>query len=163
LEENGNPGVVQTRPDAPRGVFKVSVDDKGRLKLPAAMLEYLQALGEIKVFITTLDLKEVRIYPLSAWKEVEKWLEEPGPNAAARRDLAWVAANYGKDDELDAQGRLTLPGDLRKEMSLEKDETRARWSKGHLKLVSSRQHEVVMTAAKTDLDAKNLIALDGGL
>jgi DNA-binding transcriptional regulator/RsmH inhibitor MraZ len=163
VEENGNPGVVQTRPDAPRGVFKVSVDEKGRLKLPAAIVEHLQALGEIKVFITTLDLKEVRIYPLSVWKGVEKWLEEPGPEAEARRDLGLVAASYGKDDELDAQGRLTLPGDLRKEMGLEKDETRARWSRGHLKLVSSREHDVLLAAAKANLEAKNVIALNGGL
>ena len=65
-------------PDAPRGVFRAAVDDKGRLKLPASIVQYLEALGERKVFITTLDEAEARIYPLSVWRETEKMLQEPG-------------------------------------------------------------------------------------
>jgi MraZ protein len=154
LEEIGLTGAPSATPDAPRGVFKVTVDDKGRLKLPAAIVEYLQGLGEKKVFITTLDEKEVRIYPLSAWRRTEKLLEEPGEDFADRQDLAMIASNYGKDDELDGQGRLTLPADLRKELGLEKDEARLRCYQGHLKLVSSQEHERRLEAAKTNLDGK---------
>jgi len=154
LEENGLTGALSATPDAPRGVFKVTVDDKGRLKLPAAIVEYLQGLGEKKVFITTLDEKEVRIYPLSAWRRTEKLLEEPGEDFSDRQDLAMIASNYGKDDELDGQGRLTLPADLRKELGLEKDEARLRCYQGHLKLVSSQEHERRLEAAKVNLDAK---------
>ncbi len=154
MEENGQPGASNATPDAPRGVFKVSIDDKGRLKLPAAITEYLQGLGENKVFITTLDVKEVRIYPLSVWRRTEKLLEEPGEDFALRQDLAMIASNYGKDDELDQQGRLTLPGDLRKELGLEKDEARLRWYQGHLKLVSGQEHERRLEAAKANLDFK---------
>jgi MraZ protein len=150
---NSEAGVAEL--DAPRGFFKVSVDDKGRLKLPTAIVEYLQGLGFSKFFITTLDLKEVRIYPLPAWKETEKMLYRPGgDDFDMRQDLALVAYNYGKDEELDAQGRLTLPADLRKELGLEKDETRVRWYQGYLKLVSSREHEQRMAAARTGLDGK---------
>ena len=91
---------------------------------------------------------------MSAWKEAEKLLQEPGDDFSERQDLALVASSYGKDDELDAQGRLTLPGDLRKELGLEKDETRLRCYQGHLKLVSSQEHERRLEAAKTNLDDK---------
>jgi MraZ protein len=154
LEQNGQAGASNAPPDAPRGVFRVTIDDKGRLKLPAVIAEYLQGLGEKQVFITTLDTKEVRIYPLSAWRRAEKLLEEPGEDFAYRQDLAMIASNYGKDDELDGQGRLTLPGDLRKELGLEKDEARLRCSQGHLKLVSSQEHERRLEAAKANLDDK---------
>jgi DNA-binding transcriptional regulator/RsmH inhibitor MraZ len=154
LEEIGQPGTSSATPDAPRGVFKVSIDDKGRLKLPAAITEYLQGLGENKVFITTLDVKEVRIYPLSVWRRTERLLEEPGEDFAFRQDLAMIASSYGKDDELDQQGRLTLPGDLRRELGLEKDEARLRWYQGHLKLVSGQEHERRLEAAKANLDFK---------
>lgn len=154
MEENGQAGASNVTPDAPRGVFRVTVDDKGRLKLPAAIAEYLQGLGENKVFITTLDTKEVRIYPLSVWRRTEKLLEEPGEDFSHRQDLAMIASNYGKDDELDGQGRLTLPGDLRKELGLEKDEARLRCYQGHLKLVSSLEHERRLEAAKANLDDK---------
>ncbi len=154
MGEIGNSEVGTTDLDAPRGIFKVSVDDKGRLKLPTAIVEYLQGLGFNKFFITTLDLKEVRIYPLPVWKETEKILEQAGEDSELRQDLALVASSYGKDDELDAQGRLTLPGDLRRELGLEKDETRVRWGQRHLKLVSSREHEQRLAAARTGLDGK---------
>ncbi len=154
MEENGQAGALNATPDAPRGVFKVSIDEKGRLKLPSVVVEYLQGLGEKKVFITTLDTKEVRIYPLSVWRRTEKLLEEPGEDFAHRQDLAMIASNYGKDDELDQQGRLTLPGDLRKELGLEKDEARLRCYQGHLKLVSGLEHERRLEAAKANLDYK---------
>lgn len=154
MEQNGQPGASNATPDAPRGVFKVTIDDKGRLKLPAAIAEYLQGLGEKKVFITTLDTKEVRIYPLSSWRKTEKLLEEPGDDFSDRQDLAMIASNYGKDDELDGQGRLTLPGDLRKKLGLEKDEARLRCFQGHLKLVSSQEHERRLVAAESGLDHK---------
>lgn len=146
--------MVQTIPDAPRGVFRATIDEKGRLKLPAAFVEYLQSIGERRVFITTLDTKEVRIYPLSAWRRTERLLEEPGEDFAERQDLAMIASTYGKDDELDGQGRLTLPGDLRKELGLEKDEARLRWFQGHLKLVSGVEHERRLEAAKENLNHK---------
>ena len=65
-----------------------------------------------------------------------------------------IASHYGKDDELDGQGRLTLPGDLRKELGLEKDEARLRCYQGHLKLVSGAEHDRRLEAAKTNLDGK---------
>lgn len=140
--------------DAPRGIFRVTVDDKGRLKLPAAITEYLQGIGETKVFITTLDIKEVRIYPLSVWRKKEALLDGAGEDVARNEDVAMIAAEYGKDDELDSQGRLTLPGNLRKELGLEKDEARLRCYQGHLRLVSSAEHERRLGAAKTNLDEK---------
>ncbi len=154
MEENGQTGALDAVPDAPRGVFRTTVDDKGRLKLPAAIAEYFQGLGEKKVFITTLDLTEVRIYLLSGWRRVEKFLEVPGSDFADRQDLAVIASTYGKDDELDGQGRLTLPAELRKELGLEKDEVRLWWYQGHLKLLSSAESQRRVEAAKQNLAAK---------
>ena len=154
MEANGLTGASSGTPDAPRGVFRVTVDDKGRLKLPSVIVDYFQGLGEKQVFITTLDGKEVRIYLLSGWRKIERFLEEPGEDFEKRQDLAMIASHYGKDDEVDGQGRLTLPGDLRKEIGLEKDEARLRWYQGHLKLVTGQEHERKLEAAKTDLDAK---------
>jgi DNA-binding transcriptional regulator/RsmH inhibitor MraZ len=154
VEESGISGALSATPDAPRGVFRVTVDEKGRLKLPAAIAEYLQGLNENKVFITTLDVKEVRIYPLSVWSKTEKLLEEPGEDFEYRQDLAMIAASYGRDEVLDVQGRLTLPSELRKELGLEKDEVRMRFYQGHLKLVSSAEHERRLEAAKSNLGDK---------
>ena len=62
--------------DPPRGFFPARVDEKGRLKLPAAFQQYLNDIGEKRVFITTLDVATVRIYPNSLWKQNENFFDE---------------------------------------------------------------------------------------
>ena len=154
MESNGKSGAPTAAPDAPRGVFRVTVDEKGRLKLPAAIAQYLESLGERKVFITTLDKVHARIYPLSVWRETEKMLEEPGEDFELREDLALIAANYGLDTEIDAQGRVTLPPDLRKELGLEKDEVRLRCYQGRVDIHGSQAYDRRLAEAVADLPNK---------
>jgi len=142
-------------PDAPRGVFRVSVDDKGRLKLPTSLVEYLEKFKEErKVFITTFDESEARLYPISVWRETEKMLQEPGDDFDDRDSLALVAANYGQDVDVDAQGRLTLPGDLRKKLGLEGDEVRLHCFQSRINILASGEWERRLAAAKTNLPEK---------
>lgn len=154
MEEIGQVSEPKVAPDAPRGVFRTAVDDKGRLKLPASIVQYLEALGERKVFITTLDEAEARIYPLSVWRETERMLQEPGEDFEERNDVALVAANYGLDVDIDAQGRVTLPTDLRKILGLEGDEARLRCFQGRINVLSSTEYERRLQAAKTGLPEK---------
>jgi MraZ protein len=154
VETIGQPGSPAAAQDAPRGVFRVSVDDKGRLKLPASIVQYLEGLGERKVFITTLDESEARIYPLSVWRETERMLQEPGEDFEERSDVALIAANYGQDIDIDAQGRVTLPGDLRKILELEGDEVRLRCFQGRINVLRSTEYERRLEEAKANLPGK---------
>jgi MraZ protein len=154
VEENGSSASPDSAQDAPRGVFRVSVDEKGRLKLPASIVQYLEGLGERKVFITTLDESEARIYPLSVWRETEKMLQEPGDDFDDRNDVALVAANYGQDTDIDAQGRVTLPGDLRKVLGLEGDEVRLRCFQGRINVLRSTEYDRRLETAKANLGDK---------
>jgi MraZ protein len=161
VEENGQ--VVP--PTAPNGVFAVTVDEKGRLKLPASMLAYLEGFGEErKVFITTFDELEARIYPISVWRETAKRLQEPSEeNFEILEDLAKVAAHYGKDVDVDAQGRLTLPDTLRKTMSLEKDEARLSCFQNRITVWNSAEYEKQLAAARNNLPEKAKLAKRKGL
>jgi len=147
VEESVKPSPVEP----PRGTFPAHVDDKGRLKLPASIVQYLESLGERKVFITTLDEAEARIYPLSVWRDTEKMLQEPGEDFDDRSDIALIAANYGQDTDVDAQGRVTLPTDLRKILGLEGDEVRLRCFQGRINLLRSSEYERRLEAAKAGL------------
>ena len=151
MEENGQ--IVPV--GAPNGVFAVSVDDKGRLKLPASLLGYLEGFKEDrKVFITTFDESEFRIYPISVWRESAKKLQAEGPDGDALDALARIADHYGKDVDVDGQGRLTLPEVLRKTMRLEKDEVRLRCFQGRINGQGSSEYEKTLAEAKSDLAAK---------
>lgn len=151
MEENGQ--IVPV--GAPNGVFTVTVDEKGRLKLPASMLAYLEGFREDrKVFITTFDESEARIYPVSVWRETVKKLQEPDDDFEAMDALARVADHYGKDVDVDIQGRLTLPDTLRKTLGLEKDEVRMRCFQGRINILSSTEYEKRFAAAKAGLAEK---------
>jgi MraZ protein len=150
--------------DAPRGVFRVACDDKGRLKLPTALVQYLEGFKEErKVFITTFDESEARLYPISVWRETEKLLQEPGDDFDDRDALALVAANYGQDADVDAQGRVTLPAELRKTLGLEGDEVRLQCFQRRVNIFSSKEWERRLGAAKTNLPEKVKAAKRKGL
>ena len=140
--------------EPPHSITQARVDDKGRLKLPAEFLEYLKKLGVDKVFITTVDLELARIYPISVWRETAKKLQAPGDDFEALDALARVADHYGKDVDVDAQGRLTLPDTLRKTLSLEKDEVKMRCFQNRFNILGSAEYDKRFAAAKNGLADK---------
>jgi MraZ protein len=145
--------------EAPRGTLQGRVDDKGRLKLPAAMAQYLGRLGEPKVFVTTLNTSTALIYPISVWQETEKMLQEPGEDADLRADVAFIANHYGEDVEIDAQGRVLMPTTLRRELELEKDDVHLVCYKQRIEVFGSRIYSQRLDAAKANL-AEKLKALE---
>lgn len=148
--------------EAPRGTLSTRVDEKGRLKLPAAVAQYFGTLGEQKVFITTLDVTSALIYPISVWKETEKMLEEPGEDADLRADVAFVANHYGEDSEIDAQGRVLLPTTLRRELGMEKDDVYLSCYKQRVEVFASGVYEERLASARTNIvDKANALKRKG--
>ncbi len=144
--------------EAPRGTLGGRVDEKGRLKLPAAMVQYLEAIGERKVFVTTLNLQTALIYPISVWRETEKMLQESGDDADTRADIAFVANHYGEDVEMDGQGRVLMPTTLRRELDLEKDDVSLLFYKQRIEVFGSKVYAERLAQAKTNL-AEKVVAL----
>lgn len=140
--------------DPPRGTLSGRVDEKGRLKLPAAIVQYLEALGERKVFITTLNVSTALIYPISVWRETENMLQESGDDADLRSDVAFVANHYGEDAEIDAQGRVLVPTTLRRELELEKDDVHLLCFKQRIEIFGSKVYAERLSRAKTNLAEK---------
>jgi MraZ protein len=138
----------------PRGFFSARVDEKGRLKLPVAMVQYLVGLGEQKVFITTLDRSTARVYPISVWLETEKMLEQAGDDAEDRNDVAMVAYHYGADSEIDPQGRVLVPTDLRRELKLENEQVHLRCFKQRIEVIGDEAYQGKLSKAWEGLDAK---------
>lgn len=125
----------------PRGIYPARVDDKGRLKLPADFQRYLTEIGAGKVFITSFDERIGRIYPISVWKDIEELLREPGEEADAAEDLWFTANDLGGDAEMDAQGRLALPSEMRKMLELENQQVYLEHYKGHVKVFSNKVYQ----------------------
>lgn len=107
-----------------RGNSPATVDEKGRLKLPSAFKADLEAFatgeggGTSRHYLTSLDGKSARLYPLPVWEAIETRLANvPGTNPAKRRFLE-VTAYYGSEVEPDAQGRFVIPPILREAAQL---------------------------------------------
>lgn len=138
----------------PRGFFSARVDEKGRLKLPAAMAQYLAALGEQRVFITTLDRSAARIYPISVWQETEKMLEEAGEDVDARDDVAMVAYHFGADSDIDPQGRVLVPTELRRELKFENEQVHLRCFKQRIEVIGDESYQGRLSKASDGIGAK---------
>ena len=141
--------------EPPRGFFSAHVDDKGRLKLPVDLQQYLTAIGDEKFFVTSVDDRIARIYPISGWKGNEKVLEAlatEDPDAAEA--LLFVTNDYGAEAKVDPQGRMVLPTDLRRALALENQEVRLDWSQGAINVYSKAEYEARKLKAKDSLAEK---------
>lgn len=107
-----------------RGNSPATVDEKGRLKLPTAFKADLESFargeggGVLRHYLTSLDGRSARLYPLPVWEAIEARLAGlPSTNPAKRRFLE-VTAYYGTEVEPDAQGRFVIPPILREAAQL---------------------------------------------
>lgn len=140
--------------EAPRGFHSARVDEKGRLKLPAAIAEYVAALGDRQVFVTTIDGSTVRIYPISVWRQNEILLQEKGEDTRLKEDVAFVAYHYGADSDVDAQGRVLVPAELRRKLNMEGEQVYVRCFKQRIEVIGKDVYEQRLNRAIGGLDAK---------
>lgn len=105
-----------------RGINTVSLDDKGRLAIPARCREVLDISNSHGQLIVTIDTEErcLLMYPLIFWEDIEKKIENlPSFNYAARR-IQRLLIGHATEIALDNQGRILLPQELREYASLKK-------------------------------------------
>ena len=140
--------------EPPHSIASAKVDDKGRLKLPSESLEWCKKSSVVSVFVTTFDKKTVRIYPTSLWKSTLKLLESPGPDAKTGLELARIAKWYGRDADLDAQGRILLPAELRTLLGLESEPVCLEHCRGRIDFTTKKVHDALLQAAESNLDEK---------
>ena len=99
------------------GEYQHTIDDKGRLIIPARLRE---GLGDRFVITKGLD-NCLFVYPLSGWQEMEQKLRSlPFTRADARAFVRFFFSG-ATECELDRQGRVLLPGPLREYAALEKE------------------------------------------
>ena len=141
--------VKSTLPDPPRGIYPARVDDKGRLKLPVNFERFLSGQP---LFVTTWDGRMARIYPLPVWQENERLLDQENEDPEAAEDLGFLANKYGADADVDSQGRVLMPTDLRRDLGLEGQPVFIDYSNGAVNVYNKaiyeeRKHEAAQIAA----------------
>lgn len=140
--------------EPPRGIYAARVDEKGRLKLPVNFQQFLAASGEQNVFITSLDIRTARIYPTSVWKENERILAESTDDPETAADIAFIANDLGADSELDGQGRVLLPTELRRMLNLESQPVWLQCFQGGIDIYGKDVYEERQRRSREDLATK---------
>src|SRR5215467_614449 len=122
-------------------MYPARVDDKGRLKLPVGFQQYLAGLAEKKLFVTSFDRRVGQIYPIANWRETKKFLYSQTENAKPASRIAFNAQDLGADSEMDNQGRVLLPPEMRRELGIENQSVRLFAYKGHVQILSEAMYE----------------------
>jgi DNA-binding transcriptional regulator/RsmH inhibitor MraZ len=138
----------------PRGIFQAKCDEKGRLKLPSEIVTYLKGLGVGKVFITTVDLKLIRIYSETLWESNENFFRSAGANTKIAKDVAFIANLYGADSEIDDNGRVLIPTELRRKLEVEGQPVWLDVFNGRVNVFGKKVYEERMQEALGSLESK---------
>ena len=100
-----------------RGINSITIDAKGRMAIPARYRDLLDS-----AMVLTIDTEEtcLLLYPVLEWQKIEASLQKlPSFNAAARR-IQRLLIGHATDIDLDTQGRILLPQELRQYANLQK-------------------------------------------
>ena len=104
-----------------RGAAKITLDDKGRVVVPARYRERLLERSQGQLVVTiNLGGECLLIYPLSDWEQVERQIMAlPTFNENSRR-LQRIMVGHATDLSLDGHGRMLLPPELREIAKLDR-------------------------------------------
>jgi DNA-binding transcriptional regulator/RsmH inhibitor MraZ len=142
---------VETRDNSPArpplGTYSSRCDEKGRVRLPKEFEDFVRTLPEQEFFVTTLDGSTGRIYPIAAWRENLRILEEADEDQQAAEDIAYMADYWGSVSGIDAQGRVLVPPRLRRELGIENQPVNLRYYRGAIDIYSEAVSEKRLTEA----------------
>lgn len=107
-----------------RGTFFHTLDDKARVAIPRKFREQLPpGEGDARVVVTrsvggprTLD-----VYPMKEWEKLEDRIRQMPQFQERTRTFKRLYLHPAQELQLDAQGRVLLPQDLRDCISLSKE------------------------------------------
>lgn len=104
-----------------RGLYTGTLDQKGRLNLPAKFRKLFSPDDNDTVILLKGSSNNILVYPLKVWEQVEDELLERKKNsphyAAVIRQLNALL----DEQHLDAQGRITIPQRLKEKAKINKE------------------------------------------
>ncbi len=134
-----------------RGNHPTRVDEKGRLKLPADIKREVDEQYGAQFYITSLDGKRVKLYPLKSWEAVEASLQKMSPMDPVRKKFLDVTNYYGQMAEMDAQGRLLIP-QLVREAATAKGDENVLGVQDHLEVVNAELFRAQVMGSGTSIE-----------
>lgn len=97
-----------------RGIHKVNLDDKGRMAIPSRYRQRITADAEGCLVLTLNPLdRSLWLYPQNHWEQIETKLADLSEFDKLSRRTKQMMRGYAYDCQLDSQGRVLIPSELR--------------------------------------------------
>jgi MraZ protein len=106
-----------------RGNHTAKIDEKGRLKLPSAFKQLVDAASVTQFYVTSSDGKSAEIWPLPEWEKREAQIADASTLDDAVKKYLNLTSYYGQQVEIDNQARMLLPQILRNVAKLDGEVT----------------------------------------
>ena len=104
-----------------RGNFAARIDDKGRLKIPAAFRAPIAEKYGESLFVTSVTGQSVQIYPMPVWIDLEERAARIPPSHPSRNRFFDRVNFFGQPAEIDRQGRVSVHTRLRETAAMTGD------------------------------------------
>jgi MraZ protein len=108
------------------GRFDHAIDEKGRVSIPARFREVLQRDGDETLMITNwahLNERCLALYPPNQWKKLIGKLSQGGIFDPVSQTLQLFVLGGAHEVQVDRQGRILIPPNLRDYARFERDVT----------------------------------------
>jgi len=139
-----------------RGSAASTVDEKGRIKVPAIFRWPIESSFGSDFFVTSVTGIEILVYPLPVWAAFEEKLAALPFVHRARQKFLERYNTYGQTVRMDGQGRILIPALLRETSGIG-NEVLVLAQADSLKVVDRARHFAALSSAPiTDEDYDDL-------
>ncbi|HWG20702.1 MAG TPA: hypothetical protein VG225_09230 [Terracidiphilus sp.] len=141
-----------------RGHHPAKVDEKGRLKLPSAFKQLVEAASVTQFYVTSMDGESAQIWPLPEWEKREEQLAGSSEMEEAVQKYLSLTSYYGQQAEMDNQARILLPQILRSEARLDDQDAAVIGMGAYIEVHNRKAFEARMAASKLTAEDRARLA-----
>ena len=92
-----------------RGSYIATIDDRGRVKIPAKYLSALeQGMGR-EAYLTSVNGDHILFYPMKVWQEIERKIAAIPMRDPEMEEFVSRISYWGTETEIDPKGRILIP------------------------------------------------------
>jgi MraZ protein len=104
-----------------KGSYSYSVDNKGRINIPARLRKYVSPEAN-DTFVVTRGYEQcLFVYPLDEWNKLEQSIRGLSPSDPKHRFFTRTLLQRALESQLDGQSRITIPKELLQFASIENE------------------------------------------
>ena len=104
-----------------KGSYLHTIDAKGRIIIPSKLKKAFSEAADDTIIMLPGKNRCIELYPKDIWLRIEENLSKLNPNDPDNLKIIRFYSNNAHEDVMDPQGRILVPGHLKKKAGIESD------------------------------------------